>query len=73
MQRRTDAQDVDLIVVPPESRGDDLGDRGHPRGMSRRVWVASFDRLVAISMSAMAWDFQAPRPFPSDEGRTRLA
>ena len=43
VQRGADAQDVDLLVVPAEPRGDDLCDRGHARRMARRVRVTSLD------------------------------
>ena len=43
VQRGADAEDVDLLLVPAEPCGDDLGDRGHPRRMPRRVRVTSLD------------------------------
>ena len=43
VQRGTDAEDVNLLLVPAEPRGDDLGDGGYARRMPRGVRVTSLD------------------------------
>ena len=48
VQRSADAKHVDLLLVPAQARGDDLGDRRHAGRMSGRVRVASLDRAREV-------------------------